>query len=120
MGWWLTAAGELPVAPAPDGSSQSITTALIAVLGTVLVALVTVGLPLLFKRDRTDAAPPVPDPQLGAKIAVLTDHDEADRRTLDQLDRHVDGIGDRVDRHEWRLDDHAAALDHIRRHLGMR
>lgn len=115
MGWWLTAAEDLPVGPVTDGTSQSIITALIAVLGTVLVALVTVGLPLLFKRDRTDVTPPAPDSALGEKVAVLVDHDETDRRTLAQLDRHVDGIGDRVDRHEWRLDDLTARVDELYR-----
>ena len=118
MGWWLTAAQDVPPGPVSDGTSQSIVTALIAVLGTVLVALVTVGLPLLFKRDRTDAAPPTPDAQLGEKVAVLIDHDEVGRRTLDQLDRHVDGIGDRVDRHEWRLDDLTARVEELYRKRG--
>jgi hypothetical protein len=97
VGWWLTAAGELPVGPSPDGSSQSIITALIAVLGTVLVALVTVGLPLLLRRDRTNAAPPVSDPQLGEKLAVLVDHDKTDRQTLNYVDRRLDRMEGHVD-----------------------
>lgn len=113
MGWWLTAADTgVPVDPTGGGSAQSITTALILTLGTVLVALITVGLPLLLKRGRTSESPPVPDARLGERVAVLVDHDITARRTLDQLDRHVDGIGDRVD--QMRRD-----VDQILRHLGL-
>lgn len=111
MGWWLTAAPDLPAAPS-DGSTASITTALILTLGTVLVALITVGLPLLFKRGRTSESPPLPDARLGERVAVLVDHDITDRRTLAQLDRHVDGIGGEVE--DLRRD-----VEQIRRHIGL-
>lgn len=112
MGWWLTAAQDLPVDPSSD-ASQSVITALIAVLGTVLVTLITVGLPLMFRRARTSESPPTPDPALGERVAVTAARQDDDRRTLAQLDRHVDGIGDQVD--ELRHD-----VDDILRHLGLR
>lgn len=97
MGWELIAAAEVPATPITDSSSQSTTTALIAVLGTVLVALVTVGLPLLFRQARTSESPPLADPKLGERVAVLEHVDGDQRRTLDQLDRHVDGQGRLID-----------------------
>lgn len=119
MGWWLTAAQDLPVEPATD-SSQSVIVALIATLGTVLVALITVGLPLLFRRARTSESPPVPDPVLGERVAVTAARQDDDRRTLAQLDRHVDGIGDQVDEQRRDLVELRRDVDDIFRHLGWR
>lgn len=129
MGWrLLTVAATTPLPAAPSSStSESTTVALIATLGTVIVALVTVGLPLLLKRGRTSESPPAADPQLTAKVAVLADRDETDRRTLAALDLHVDGIGDRQDRLIWQVEQLAEQVgrDHdllqqILRDLGMR
>lgn len=100
MGWWLTWAAE---APAPEPADHSLTTALIYALGTVLVALITIGLPLLFRQAKNAEPAPV-DPRLGETVAVLASREVDDRKTLAQLDRHVDGIGDQVDRLRWEVD----------------
>lgn len=117
MGWWLIAVE----APAPvtggDGGSQSLTVALIGTLGTVVVALLTLVGNWLANKARTSNSPPDPDARIGERIAVAEVRVQDSSRTLDVLDRHVDNLGDLVDRLTWRLDDLTARVeDHNRRH----
>jgi hypothetical protein len=95
--WWLTAASDAPPTLPGEGSTDSITTALIAVLGTVLVALITVGLPLLVRQARTSESPPLPDPKLGERVAVIADHDREDRQTLHYVDKRLNRTEHRAD-----------------------
>lgn len=116
MGWWLSQAQNLPATPTTP-VDQSLTTALIYVLGTVVVALITIGLPLLLKSRTVEPPTTEVDTRIGEKVAVLTDRSDTDRRDFDTLDRHVDGIGDHVDRLQWQVDDLTARFDeHRRRH----
>jgi len=109
VGWRLIWLAEAPIAPS-GGDSEAVTVALIAALGTVLVALISwAG----SRGARTSPSPPVPDPQLGDRLKVVEIHDEDDRRTLAQLDKHVDGIGDRVERIRWDLDHVMKRLDRL-------
>lgn len=114
MGWLLTAAD----VPPGDGSSQSITVALIVTLGSVLVALVTLtGQWLSSRGSRTTPSPPEPAPHIGERVAVTEVRTAENSRSLDVLDRHVDGIDDRVDRIRWELDDLLAwRAEHRRNH----
>lgn len=106
MEWWLTPllAAE---PPASDGSSESLTTALIAVLGTVLVALITVGLPLLFRQARTSESPPVPaapvDTRMAERLAVAERLVNDDRTILDVIDRRLDRAEDDIERLKWQV-----------------
>lgn len=109
MGWPLAA--ELP----PDSSDQSVTVALIAALGTVVVALVGLGAQWLSRSARTPEA--TVDPHLGERQAVTETLVKEDRRTLAMLDRHVDRQGDAIERLRWEMDDMKAWRDeHVRRH----
>ena len=115
MGWALAA--ELPEA----SSDTSITVALIAALGTVLVALIGLIAQWLTRAARTTESPPAADPRLGERVAVAETHVYESRRTLDMLDRHVDGIDNQMDRLRWEMDDMIAWRDeHRRRHEGDR
>lgn len=112
MGWPLAAG-----LPSTAVSDHSITVALIAALGTVVVALIGLGAAALSRSARTSESPPIPDAHLGERVAVLADRDETDRRTLAHLDRHIDGIGDQVDKLRWEMDDLQAWREqHNRRH----
>ena len=113
MGWQVAAA-DVPAAP----SDQSITVALVVTLGTVLVALIGLGAQWLSRAARTSESPPAADPRLGERVAVAETHVNEDRRTLAQLDRHVDGIGGEVDRLRWEMDDMRAWRDEHRRGHG--
>ena len=119
MGWWLTAA-DLPT-PAPE-TDHSLTTALIAAIGAVLVALITIGLPLLRRPAAADE--PAQEPRLGERIAAGEARDEFHSRTLEQLDRYVHGMDDdhgtlraEHERLRWEFDDFKARVtEHMRRH----
>lgn len=116
MGWRLGLTAD--VAPA-DGSSQSLNVALITTLGTVVVALIVLAGQWLSNRSsRTSSSPPDPTPHVGERVAVTEARTADNQRTLDVLDRHVDGIDDRVDRLEWKLDDLLAWRDEHRRYHG--
>lgn len=113
---WLAAASE--VAP-EDGSDTSVTVALIALLGTVLVALIGLGTAWISRAGRTAVGPPPTDPKLGERIAVIDTIAQEDRRTLAELDRHVDGIGTIVERLRWDIDDLKEQYkSHNRQHHG--
>lgn len=113
MGWWLTAA-DLP-APAPE-ADHSLTTALIAAIGAVLVALITIGLPLLRRPEAPDDPAEV-DPKLGERVAVIDDRVLTSQRSHEALDRHVHGLDDEVERLRWEFDDFKArVIEHMRRH----
>lgn len=118
VGPWalIAAAADLP---APSTSDQSVTVALIATLGTVVVALIGLAAQWVSRSVRTGDSPPSPDPKLGERVAV-TEHRLADgTRTLDVLDRHVDGLGDDLERVKWQLDDLTGRFEeHLRRHRG--
>lgn len=112
MGWGLAAA-DLPATT----SDSSITVALIATLGTVMVALLGLVAQWLSRTAKTTES--TPDPKLGERQARTETLVDESRRTLAQLDRHVDGIGDQVDRLRWEMDDMKAWRDeHQRRHGG--
>lgn len=122
MGWWLTAADLPSTAPLPD---HSLTVALIAAIGAVLVALITIGLPLLRQPKQPEAAPaPLVDPKFGERVAVIDDRVKTGQRTLEQLDRYVHGVDDDLDKlrgdHErlrWEHDDFVGRVtDYMRRH----
>lgn len=112
MGWLLIphAADQLPASPVDGGDAQSLTVALIVTLGSVIVALIGWA---ATRSSRTSSSPPVADPTLGERFAVTEHITNEDRRTLTQLDRLVDGIGDLLDRVTWRLDAVEARLDTI-------
>lgn len=115
MGWFLTAAAE--DVPQVEGTDTSIIVALIAALGTVLVALI--GLTAQWLSSRRTMTSPPHDPKLGERVAVTETIAREDRRTLSQLDRHVDGIGDRLDKLRWDFDDLKARYEtHNRKHHG--
>lgn len=104
-----------------DSSSSSTTVILIVTLGGVVVALIGLASTWVNSRPRVTGQPAAPvDPELPIKVAVLADHDQQNTRTLAQLDRHVDGIGDQVDKHEWRLDDLQGRVDELFRRQGLR
>lgn len=114
MGWQLIQAADLPAAP-NSTDSQSVIVTLIFALGPVLVALI--GGWATVRSARTSASPPIPDPLLGERVTQVDErlahvevHDRDDRRTLAQLDRHVDGISDRVVDHGERLAGHEERL----------
>jgi hypothetical protein len=111
VGWAVAA--ELP----EPSSDASITVALIAALGTVVVALIGLAAQWLSRSARTTESPPAADAKLSERVAVVDARSRDDRRTLVQLDRHVDGIGDEVDRLRWDVDDLKAwREEHRRRH----
>lgn len=114
MGWPLAA--DLPSAP----SDQSVTVALIAALGTVIVALIGLCAQWLSRSARTSEAPPTGDPKLGERQAVTETLVKEDRRTLAMLDRHVDAQGDSIDRLRWEMDDMKAWRDEHDRRRGQR
>jgi hypothetical protein len=100
-------------------SGQSLNVALISTLGTVVVALIVLAGQWLNSRGpRTTASPPEPAPHIGERVAVTEVRTADNARTLDVLDRHVDGIDDRVDKLEWKLDDLLAWRDEHRRSHG--
>jgi hypothetical protein len=93
--------------------------ALIVTLGSVVVALVTLtGQWLSNRGSRTTSSPPDPTPHIGERVAVTESRTADNSRTLDVLDRHVDGIDDRVDRLQWIVDDLLAWRDEHRRSHG--
>lgn len=114
MGWGLAA--ELP----PPESDSSVTVALIGALGLVVVALIGLASTWLSRSARTTESPPAgADPKLGERQAVTETQVTDTRRTLSVLDRHVDKIGDAVDRQRWDHDDLRARFEeHMRRHHG--
>jgi hypothetical protein len=116
VGWAVAAAAEqIP----PAASDSSVTVALIAALGTVLVALIGLAAQWLSRSIRTGESPPQADPKLGERIAVAEIRHEESTRTLAMLDRHVDAQGDDLDRLRWRVDDLLARFEeHMRRHHG--
>lgn len=97
MGWALGT--DLPAAP-PD---YSVTVAVISALGVVLVALIGLAGTWAARSSRTPE--PAADPKMNERVVVTETLVQEDRRTLAQLDRHVDGIGDMVDRLRWEMDD---------------
>lgn len=116
MGWFLSQA--IPPDPVTAGSSDSVVTALIGTLGTVVVALIVFAGQMMSKgRGRTEESQPGPTPHIGERVAVAEARLEDGTRTLDVLDRHVDGLDDRVDRLSWLLDGLIAWRDeHDRTH----
>lgn len=115
MGWDLTSfAAEAP--PAGEGS-QSVTVTLIATLGTVAIALLALVGQWLARNANTSASPPDADPKFGERAAVLEVRVQDSTRTLDVLDRHVDSLGDAVERLTWRVDDLTGRMDEHNRRL---
>lgn len=115
MGWALAAAEQLPETP----TDNSITVALIAALGTVVVALLGLVAQWLSRSAKTTES--TPDPRLGERVAVAETLVSESHRTIDVLDRYVDKIGDEVDRLRWEIDDMKAWRDeHRRSHGGTR
>ena len=117
MGWEpLGLAADVPPS---DGSSQSLNVALITTLGTVIVALIVLAGQWVGNRSaRTSPSPPDPTSHIGERVAVTEVRTADQARTLDVLDRHVDGIDDRVDKLEWKLDDLLAWREEHRRNHG--
>ena len=107
-------------AEAPSGaesSSDSITVALIAALGTVAVAVIGLFAQMLSKSRTTESPPaPVPavDPRIGETVAVAAARLHDARSTLNIQDHRLDAMEDRLERMEWTLEQMARQLGGLR------
>ena len=106
MGWLIVAAAT----PPPSGSSDSVTVALIATLGTVLVALIGLAAQWVMKSAKPDA-PSSADPKIGERAAVLEALVKNDRTIIDVVDRRLDRAEDDIERLRWELDRLTRLLD---------
>jgi hypothetical protein len=101
VGWLILAATS--ETPTPEGSADSVTVALIATLGTVLVAVIGLATQVVMKSAKDE--PPVSvDPRIGERAAVLETLVKADRTIIDVIDRRLDRAEDDIERLRWEID----------------
>ena len=112
---WRTVIAAATEAPAPtEGSSDSVTVALVTVLGTVAVAIIGL-IAQMINRSRTSESAPPPttavDPRIGETVAVAAARLHDARSTLNIQDHRLDSMEDKIERIEWRLEQIVTRLD---------